>query len=73
MIITIFSIDVRQINVIFNLQSITDISDVECDQVSLVCPLSGTRIMKPVLISQSLSGPFDESNILAKIEGNVSV
>ena len=40
--------------------------DVECDQVSLVCPLSEKRIQTPVRVAVDLTlGPFDKTNILS--------
>ena len=40
--------------------------NVECDQVSLVCPLSEKRIQTPVRVAVDLTlGPFDKTNILS--------
>ena len=36
--------------------------------MSLVCPLSGTRILTPVRIKGIDCGPFDRDNVLEKIK-----
>lgn len=47
---------------------VSDVSVIEFDQVSLVCPLSGTKILTPVRIYGIEGGPFDRDNVIEKIK-----
>ena len=52
------------------IQAVQDVSNIESELHSLLCPLSGIKICSPVLIlSHSDIGPFDKANVLAKIKG----
>ena len=54
------------------IQDVQDVSNVESELHSLLCPLSGIKMCSPVLISShSDIGPFDKANVLAKITGKI--
>ena len=54
------------------IQTVQNVSNVECELHSLLCPLSGIKMCNPVLISShSNIGPFDKANVLSKIKGKI--